>query len=291
MNVTPEETDRIDSYLREVGARLNDAERTETLANLESHIHEAIAARRAQGGDAGVVEAVLSEMDPPESYGSGRSGPASPRLSGFALASVLLLPWGLVPLWHLFLLVIHEGRKLPALFEHDLYRFLVLPLCLASMVAATLCGRHGATRIRNGGGTLEGMPLAVFGTLFYPVLIPTVSLLLLLLLVVNISIPEGGDLPSMAVLAIILLAGIANAATAWVRASRALREGKSCVRAALFPLLAWVVMMVWLMMNVTKLRAQQFEAEHRAAQEFLREGGRMGAEGNFRTAEPADSDR
>ena len=68
MNLSTPELSLIDSYLGAVGERLAESDRNETLAEIESHIHEAIAARVKSGERAGVVEAVLAEMDPPEYY-------------------------------------------------------------------------------------------------------------------------------------------------------------------------------------------------------------------------------
>jgi hypothetical protein len=70
MNLSSMELSLIETYLEAVGGRLVEADRDETLAGIESHIHEAIAARVEAGKRTGVVEAVLAEMDPPESYGT-----------------------------------------------------------------------------------------------------------------------------------------------------------------------------------------------------------------------------
>ena len=105
---------RIDAYLKDVSANLAlmpARERQDLVDQLRSHIHEALQARTA-GSDArdGDVEAVLSEMDPPESYATpevcatGESCGAaatqqSSRASGkplTALARLSLGKWALI---------------------------------------------------------------------------------------------------------------------------------------------------------------------------------------------------
>jgi hypothetical protein len=84
MNLSSTERSLIESYLEAVGGRLAEVDRDETLAGIESHIHEAIAARVETGERAGVVAAVLAEMDPPEFYGTD-----SPALDEGSLAVLL----------------------------------------------------------------------------------------------------------------------------------------------------------------------------------------------------------
>jgi len=69
---------RVQSYLKEVAAHLEgmpEREQQDLLRQLESHIHEALQARTGgKDAQASDVEAVLLEMDPPESYGTVRDG-------------------------------------------------------------------------------------------------------------------------------------------------------------------------------------------------------------------------
>ena len=61
----------IDRFLGRVEAHLTDRtedERDELINDLESHIHDTLA--RRESDTLADVEAVLAEMDPPESYGS-----------------------------------------------------------------------------------------------------------------------------------------------------------------------------------------------------------------------------
>ena len=82
---------RVQSYLKEVAAhleRMPERERQDLLRQLDSHIHEALQARTG-GNDAQAsdVEAVLSEMDPPASYGTVREG----RFAGLSRGKWALL--------------------------------------------------------------------------------------------------------------------------------------------------------------------------------------------------------
>ena len=80
MNNNPTITQGIADFLNRVGQHLGhktDEEKMEILTDLESHIHEALSAR-AQGRQSTLedLQAVLNEMDPPESYGpSSRNRP------------------------------------------------------------------------------------------------------------------------------------------------------------------------------------------------------------------------
>ena len=82
---------RVQSYLEEVAAhleRMPEREQQDLLRQLESHIHEALQARTGgKDAQASDVEAVLSEMDPPESYGTVRDG----RLGGLRRGEWALL--------------------------------------------------------------------------------------------------------------------------------------------------------------------------------------------------------
>lgn len=85
MQINEQVRSKVEAYIKEVAARsgsMPKAQQQELLRQLESHIYEALAAkvgeRDAQVAD---VEAVLSEMDPPESYGG------QGRLSAWGLTS------------------------------------------------------------------------------------------------------------------------------------------------------------------------------------------------------------
>ena len=70
MNLSPELQNKIENYLNAVDAQLGDkseAARRELLAQLREHIAEAVRHRSA-APTAADIEAVLAEMDPPESF-------------------------------------------------------------------------------------------------------------------------------------------------------------------------------------------------------------------------------
>lgn len=71
---------RIRRYLDDVSRHLSgvsEKSRQETLQDLESHIHEALARRAPQDPSLSDLEAILAEMDPPESFGQATAEPAS----------------------------------------------------------------------------------------------------------------------------------------------------------------------------------------------------------------------
>ncbi|MHC4982295.1 MAG: HAAS signaling domain-containing protein, partial [Planctomycetota bacterium] len=72
---------RINKYLAAVESNLRgtpEAEGREILSSLKAHIHDALAARAGDRPTAEDVEAVLVEMDPPESYGPGSQPDEAP---------------------------------------------------------------------------------------------------------------------------------------------------------------------------------------------------------------------
>ena len=97
----------IASYLAAVSRHLGDEpadERAEILRDLETHIHDALRRRSGQSPTLADLQAVLAEMDPPESYGPGRPTPppsipppASARADG-PKPRTTLGPWALTML-------------------------------------------------------------------------------------------------------------------------------------------------------------------------------------------------
>jgi hypothetical protein len=89
----------ISRYLVEVATYLGSRtpqERREVLADLEAHIHEALAARGREPTQ-NDLEAVLTDMAPPESYAAGEEGPGCREVGLLARAGRLkLASWSLV---------------------------------------------------------------------------------------------------------------------------------------------------------------------------------------------------
>ena len=171
MTPNPAEQERIKAYLDAVGSNLAEPDRSETLADLESHIYEAVASRAGSGESGGVVDAVLSEMDPPESYAN--PTPATKTgICGLAIFGTILLPFGLPIIWRAVRLSpAGDHWKNPEFFSSSLYYFLVLPFGLFAMVMSPILGSMSLKRINQSKGTLTGGVLAVLNLVFYPILL------------------------------------------------------------------------------------------------------------------------
>lgn len=208
MNTNPAEQEQIKAYLDAVGANLTGPDRSETLADLESHIYEAIAARAGAGESAGVVDAVLTEMDPPESYAD--SAPATKAgICGLAIFGAILLPFGLPVLWHVVRLTpAGDHWKDLEFFSSPLYYFLILPLGLIAMVISPILGAISARRIQQSKGTLTGRPLAILDAVFYPILLIN---LVVFIVLANILDVQEKAVPSFLVFFVVILVLLANA--------------------------------------------------------------------------------
>jgi len=94
MNTDPTIAQGIANFLDRVAEHLvskTPAQRREILADLESHIYEALASRAAgRQPAADVLKAVLAEMDPPESYGQS-SQANQPSLSSKRIIGIIAL--------------------------------------------------------------------------------------------------------------------------------------------------------------------------------------------------------
>ena len=200
MKLNPSEKAQIKAYLDAVGANLVGPDRSETLAELESHIYEAIAASSGANGSSGVVEAVLSELEPPESYADtnpvegsirklGLEGHATKTdICGLAISGAILLPFGLPVLWHVVRLT-PAGDHWDDLqfYSSPLYYFLILPLGLIAMVISPILGAMSTKRIRQSKGSLTGGALGILDAVFYPILLFNLILFIVLTNVMDVQ--------------------------------------------------------------------------------------------------------
>lgn len=169
---------RVRDYLAAVRRRLRGLEADETLAVLESHIHEAVEARRAAGEQGDLVGAVLADMASPEEYGYLEQPRDSARLSVLGLMAVCLVPLALPVVWHALLLTpLGEGSELPAFFESPVYRFLLLPIGVIAPLVAMLLGSTALHEIAASNGRVEGATLARIGLLGPQLIVANVILL------------------------------------------------------------------------------------------------------------------
>ena len=210
MNTTPTEQQRIKVYLEAVGENLTGPDRSETLADLESHIHEAIGARTDAGESSGVVDAVLAEMEPPESYVDPTSATPA-RICSLAIMGAILLPFGLPVLWHVVRLTpAGDHWKDLEFYSSSLYHFFVLPLGLIAMALSPIFGAMSVKRIRQSKGTLTGGPLAVLDSVFYPILL--IDLVVFIVLANIMDVRETG-IPSFLAFFVVILVVLANVLT------------------------------------------------------------------------------
>ncbi len=93
-----------------------------------------------------------------------------PRISKLAVTGAILLPFGLL----LLILQIPISRTTsavsPAWWQTSL-NYILLGLGFIAPIAATILGFISIADIRKSNGSIYGLPLAVFVSLFYPVLL------------------------------------------------------------------------------------------------------------------------
>jgi lipopolysaccharide export LptBFGC system permease protein LptF len=171
MNLTSAEIAKIKSYIDAVDANITGPDRDETLADLESHIYEAIAARAEGGDSSGIVETVISEMDSPESYRD-MTPLTQSGICRLAISGAILLPLGLPILWH----VISQtpaGERWEEIqfYNSSLYHLLSLPLGIVAMILSPILGFMSIKRIQRAKGALGGGLLAVIVAVFYPIVL------------------------------------------------------------------------------------------------------------------------
>ena len=171
---------RITRYLEMVAANIGGVpadEQEEILRNVESHIYEALNVRAGENPTIADVEAVLAEMDPPESYAetdkhtaeSATDVPvAGAKICKTAVVGALWIPFGFLVL----LLVLHSrvvhGQESGLFIISYISLFVILPLSVLSPFGSTALGWIAISKIKSARGRLIGMPLAVGVALFYP---------------------------------------------------------------------------------------------------------------------------
>lgn len=198
---------QIKSYLDAVRPRLTGPEGDETIAGIESHIHTAIADRRDAGEKGNLAAAVMAELDPPEKYGPLPEHAHRSGLSIYGLIGACLLPLAIPVIGHVAELTpLGEGSPMPAFYESDVYRFLLLPLGIIGPLVSMALGWAGIEECRRSRGAVYGLPLGVialygaplivlnlFGLIVFantspPIGFPIVMVLMLLVVFVNVWI-------------------------------------------------------------------------------------------------------
>jgi hypothetical protein len=100
------------------------------------------------------------------------------RISRLAVIGALLIPFG----FFLVLLFIPLSRSTTPTSPSNwqtLLRFVLLPLSVVAPIASTALGFISTSRIHNSNGTIYGLPLAVFVSLFYPIIVLDLILIII----------------------------------------------------------------------------------------------------------------
>ena len=217
--------DRINQFLNEVEINLGSlskVEQEEILDNLRAHIYSELENRGSDPPTPEDVESVLNDMDPPESYAdsteeypAGR--PMEKHASRRAIIGAILLPFG----FFLLLLVIPLSTSTSptsVTMWQTILRFTLLPLSILAPFASTALGLFGISEIRNSKGGVYGMQLAVFVSLFYPIMV--LDLILFIIGWSLLSNIEGWDFIPLVWLSLVLVIDYFIIRTTWRAANR-----------------------------------------------------------------------
>jgi len=195
---------RINQYLEAVREKLSGLAQDEVeniIDDLRGHIDAAMLAHGDQPTLEN-VEAVLAEMDPPESFTPdlNETKEVVPKVSRLAIMGAVLLPFGilmvilsLVPVSGATFSVVDgvtTGNIPGTTWWQWLLRLTILPLGIISPFATTILGLISISQIRASKGKLVGKPLALLDTLFYPLIVID-GLLIALMFVIIANIPDG----------------------------------------------------------------------------------------------------
>jgi len=217
---------RINQYLdavREQISGLSPDEADNIIDDLRGHIDLAMQSRGDQPTLEN-VEAVLAEMDPPESFAPDLDETMGvvPKVSRIAIIGAVLLPFGiLTTILYLIPGISYSTvdgfttNKVPSVFWWQwLFLVTILPL------VTTILGLVSIFQIRASKGGLIGKPLALVDALFYPILVFD-GLLIALMFMIIATIPDGhlALTESLALLSYILviIVDLIIAAIAWLK--------------------------------------------------------------------------
>jgi len=225
---------RINQYLDAVREQLSGLTQDEVdsiIDDLRGHID---AAMQAHGDQSTLenVEAVLVEMDPPESFAPDldETTEVVPKVSRSAIIGAVLLPFGilmaivsLMPVSSATFSTVDgvTASNLPGTtWWQWLLRLTVLPLGIISPFATTILGFISISQIRASKGKLVGKPLALIDALFYPILVFD-GLLIAFMFMIIATIPDGhlALTKSLALLSYILviIVDLIIVAIAWLK--------------------------------------------------------------------------
>lgn len=178
MQLSSESQELINQYLDRVKSNLSSLsteEQEDILVNLQAHIFGEIENRALHQPTIEDVQSVINDMDPPESYAGIQSDSAAelqanPKVSRRAIVGTILLPFGLC----LALLIVPISASTspePTSLWQNILRYTLLPVSIIAPFASTALGLWAISEIRHSNGRVYGMPLAVFVSLFYPIIV------------------------------------------------------------------------------------------------------------------------
>jgi len=253
---------RIDAYLDAIdrvlaGAGMSRSERRNVTDDVETQIQEMLAARgSAQPPAIADVEAVLSQLDPPEAYASPErtvtdAMPAAdatppcgalvhPRLSRTAMVGALWAPfffvaWVSIRMARSVVVAPGEAPPGPTLWQY-LALIAVGGLGLTAPFGTTALGIAAISQIRNSGGRLYGLALAVFDALLYPLLALDVLICVLFLATAQAMAYQGAGASAASLnaiwyraIAVAIVADVAIAICLWRTAAGVAAKEKSPV--------------------------------------------------------------
>ena len=117
------------------------------------------------------------------------------------MVGACLLPLALPVIGHVAVLTpLGEGSPLPAFYESDVYRFLLLPLGIIGPLVSMALGWAGIQECRRSDGAVYGLPLAVISLWGAPLMILN---LFALIVFINTCPPMG--MPIFLVLGLLVL--------------------------------------------------------------------------------------
>ena len=97
------------------------------------------------------------------------------RISRFSIIGAIILPFGFFFVF-LFIPVSTSTSATSATLWQNVLRFTLLPVSIIAPFASTALGLLGISEIRKSDGRIYGLPLAVFVSLFYPIILLDVLL-------------------------------------------------------------------------------------------------------------------
>lgn len=103
------------------------------------------------------------------------NGSPNRRISRFSIIGAIILPFGFFFVF-LFIPVSTSTSATSATLWQNVLRFTLLPVSIIAPFASTALGLLGISEIRKSDGKIYGLPLAVFVSLFYPIILLDVLL-------------------------------------------------------------------------------------------------------------------